>query len=525
MSVEAASDELLPQMTLEEALEFLESWECHGSADNEADDAPETARKTDFSVPSAVFPTTPPDSLNLNAAFTRTTSYGSPCASENSDWGANASSCSTTCSDSSETFATRGFSAMELDGSQSTPATQALKRTPKKSKKTSKLSSSKTTSATIEMPKKVRKRKHNKTEILALREEVLHLTARLAQRQKLFSSSRPVKTTFKPEQGSSNSLVVATNNVSAVQLADLELQKLEVSKTVNRKLKAVLTKQIKLCTTFQRVFEKQVIVKQIPESESEPQAGMCESASSVPEVLHRYLDEFYCTTDDIIASISSWNTAFVFSNSHVYQDPMRGQVIKFITNTPLATSLYQLDKCLWSHFASVYHKKSPDRRKFTPPMHVNSLETQYTTSVTGDFGQIFINVTSVSRRIEVPHRAIVICTSLLEIAGTGIVFRENGFVVMSDMLGDDSNSFSPHASSPTSQFQTFYQISAEPPPAGGDPTSSAHTRALQDFILDVQSEKRKSNLLQMQDVLVHQFPQVVADVDRFGSSPLIVCET
>uniref|UniRef100_K3W8R2 Uncharacterized protein n=1 Tax=Globisporangium ultimum (strain ATCC 200006 / CBS 805.95 / DAOM BR144) TaxID=431595 RepID=K3W8R2_GLOUD len=317
MSIEVAPDELLPQMTLEEALEFLVT--C-GSDDNEADDALETARETEFSISSSVVPAAPSDYLlSLNAAFARPTSYGSPCASESSDWGANASSCSTTCSDSSDTFVVQG----------SAPDTQILQRTAKKPKKTSKRLVNKTTLAMVEKPLKVRKRKHNKTEILALREEVLYLTARLAQRQKLLSTSRPAKTTLKSEQSSSNSLVVAADNVSGVQLADLELQKLEVSKTVNRKLKDVLAKQMKLCATLQKVFEKQIVVKQT---------------------------------------------------------------------------------------------------------HANSIETQYTTSMIGDFGQIFINVMSATRRVEIPHRVIV-------------------------------------------------------------------------------------------NVLVHQFPQVVADVDRFGSSPLITCGT
>jgi hypothetical protein len=146
--------------------------------------------------------------------------------------------------------------------------TLVSRRDPKKVKKTARDTTS-AKSTTPKPPTKVRKRKHNKTEILALQEEVLHLTARLAQRRKLLSlssseSSAAQRTSGKNAGEDSNALVI-TNDKTAngVQLADCELHKLELSKTMNRRLKAALDKQMKLSSTLQKVFEKQIAMKEV----------------------------------------------------------------------------------------------------------------------------------------------------------------------------------------------------------------------------------------------------------------------
>ncbi|KAF1321776.1 hypothetical protein FI667_g11719, partial [Globisporangium splendens] len=493
-------------LQLEEALAFLDTLECSGPTD---------AAKMPFLTPSS-----PPLMSSIP-----TSKCVSPCSSDISDWG-------TTSGNTSD-----GSSCGEVSSSSRSSSTtqQVSRRNPKTVKKTTKNS----TKATTPKPPKVRKRKHNKTEILALREEVLHLTARLAQRRKLLSSTSVASSAAQPNSSGnaekdSNSLIVATDkSVDGVQLADCELHKLELSKTLNRRLKAALDKQMKLSSTLQKVFEKQSAMKEelesmkFPEPANQTHADLVEAhpldlVVDVTTSLQYYTDQFYSTIDEVIALINSRNTKYVFSSSHTYQDPVRGKIVELISNAPLATPLYEVERCLWRHFSTMIFKMT-QHGSAVKHKQANSFERRYSTNLNGNFGEFPVRVTSQTRKFEEPRRTVILHSSHLDVEGTGITLREIGCVVLTNPLSEGIEFFAPPSS--TTQFQTFYRLFAETVPVGVDAASKAQIKALLEFIFHAETEKMYGNILKMQDGLVNQFPTVQAEVDLFGVSPLIECNT
>uniref|UniRef100_K3W8S8 Uncharacterized protein n=1 Tax=Globisporangium ultimum (strain ATCC 200006 / CBS 805.95 / DAOM BR144) TaxID=431595 RepID=K3W8S8_GLOUD len=193
-----------------------------------------------------------------------------------------------------------------------------------------------------------------------------------------------------------------------------------------------------------------------------------------------------------------------------------------MTNAPLATPFYEVERCLWRHISTMNYKAT----QLGPAVvhkQGNSLERRYSTNISGNFGEIPVHVTSLLRKIEEPHRTIILHSSHSEVEGIGISFREIGCGVLANSLSDGTGSFT--SSSSMTQFQTFYRIFAETVPVGTDPTSKVQIKAMLEFILHAQMEKANGNILRLQDGLVNQFPMVQAEVDLFGMSSLIECCT
>lgn len=217
------------QVTLEEALAFIER--CESS-----DDTFESLASSDHSSPDV-------DPLVFSPCLTT-----SPSSSETSGW----------CRSETSKYTSDG--SKREDCVAENPSQQAQRRDPKKRK-----NKARTTP-------KIRTRKHSKTEILTLREQVLHLTARLAQLQlykqvpsRLSQVDENMHDDAASESPARNtSLLVANANLrNGAQIADLELQKLERSKTLNRKLKDAFERQMKLSNTLQKVFEKQIVAHSV----------------------------------------------------------------------------------------------------------------------------------------------------------------------------------------------------------------------------------------------------------------------
>ncbi|KAF1321803.1 Short chain dehydrogenase, partial [Globisporangium splendens] len=304
-----------------------------------------------------------------------------------------------------------------------------------------------------------------------------------------------------------------------VQWADSELQQLEVSKALNCKLKCALSKLQELSTTFQSAFEKQVMLKEeLDLFESEPRADIPDDIRTFV-ALHHYLDKFYCKMDTTIAPINSKNANFVVSSNHVRQDPTCGRVVEFVTNAPLSTPLHQVDSHsdpLFACFAHTCLLFFADAQKLK-----SNLEMQYKSSFIGDVGHILVNGASAVCKIEELDRTIMLFTSVLEEAGTGITFREDCCIIMSGTLNNSVVSDLPPTS--MTKFRTFCRIYAETAPPRDDSARNGHARSLQEFILSAQIERTNACLLKLQDAFMHQLQAVQAEVDIFGSSSLAEC--
>lgn len=104
---------------------------------------------------------------------------------------------------------------------------------------------------------------------------------------------------------------------------------------------------------------------------------------------------------------------------------------------------------------------------------------------------------------------MVAFSSLLAPAGTGLLFRENGCLIMSESSGSGS--------SPSTLFQTCYRLFAEK-----NDLSSAY---LYDFIMNAQSEKMRSHQRQIQKMLLREFDASRLGANIESSLQLIACPT
>ncbi|KAF1321841.1 hypothetical protein FI667_g11724, partial [Globisporangium splendens] len=356
-------------------------------------------------------------------------------------------------------------------------------------------------------------RKYRKNEIEELREQVLHLTDQLAYLQK------------------------CSGNVGLV-----ELEKRQEAESVNRKLKEAIKKQAKFAHALQKLFRKQTTNHDLdsllhqnsrndellspPKQKRQHQHqriailnmpdDVVSSNVQVFDQLYQYLDTSYQDVANVFASITLRNTMHVFSTSDVYQDPGLGQVYKFTTNTPLPCSLQQLDKYLWTRLASmdtatettgsVFARKQRGRDVFTN-------EKQVKLNFQCQLEEIQVEGVSILRKcVKSPHRVVLVVTSLLVALGTGLVFRETCWVIMSALPASCSaeNSNESGASPPQTLFQTHSQIHAEKRTSGSGATMDGEGRMeyLRGFVQHALSDKTRDLQLRVQSIMLEDIKTI-----------------
>lgn len=122
------------------------------------------------------------------------------------------------------------------------------------------------------------------------------------------------------------------------------------------------------------------------------------------------------------------------------------------------------------------------------------------------FGEeIAVDGVSALRKFEDPNRIVIAFTSLLTPSDTGMLFRGNGWLILSDTKTSSSSAAaSPSPSHHASLLQVCYTINVEE----RGPTTSEHNAYLQSVVLGAESEKMRTHLLHLQDMLLHELPAV-----------------
>lgn len=115
-------------------------------------------------------------------------------------------------------------------------------------------------------------------------------------------------------------------------------------------------------------------------------------------------------------------------------------------------------------------------------------------------GDIHVDGVSAIRRFVSQSQTVITYTSLLAPLGSGLLFREAGWLVISDSSGSPS-------SSPT-LFQTSYRLHLEKSDSGA--ALSPKTAYLHKCMMNAQSEKMRAYQLKIQDMLLHEFDWIVA---------------
>uniref|UniRef100_K3W8T2 Uncharacterized protein n=1 Tax=Globisporangium ultimum (strain ATCC 200006 / CBS 805.95 / DAOM BR144) TaxID=431595 RepID=K3W8T2_GLOUD len=157
------------------------------------------------------------------------------------------------------------------------------------------------------------KRQRDASRVRELREQVLHLTAQLVRLQELADKQ--------PSNANPPSLRYLENAVGSLgdrDVVTLELERLQRSETLNRKLKKALAKQRKQNTTVAKILHKQL-------------------TQHDKELLMPPKQELYDRVSEVTATISMRNTSRVFNNSHVSETSMMKTATKPNSNGKCST--------------------------------------------------------------------------------------------------------------------------------------------------------------------------------------------
>lgn len=145
-------------------------------------------------------------------------------------------------------------------------------------------------------------------------------------------------------------------------------------------------------------------------------------------------------------------------------------------------------------------------------------EKQFSMTLNCQFGEVTVDGVCMLRKFEEPHRVVIACTALLTPSGTGLLFREKVWMVMSKSASLEPAM--PSLSSHATLLQTCFQINVEK----RESTTGKHDAYLEDFILHAESEKMRATLLHMQTVLLNELPTIQAEVSLLGTSSLLECQ-
>lgn len=129
-----------------------------------------------------------------------------------------------------------------------------------------------------------------------------------------------------------------------------------------------------------------------------------------------------------------------------------------------------------------------------------------------EFGDVVINGASAMRKYDEPDRSVISFVSRLAVAGTDLLFREDGWIVMSELTDATDRLASP----PATVLQVYYRVFAEKDASsgGGSATSvtsaSACTTYLHDFILRTLSQRMRVHHLEVQNTLLHELDAILS---------------
>lgn len=136
----------------------------------------------------------------------------------------------------------------------------------------------------------------------------------------------------------------------------------------------------------------------------------------------------------------------------------------------------------------------------------NKIEMQFTLTFNCRFGQLHVDARTVMRRYNEADRIVIVYTTLMVAASTGLQFRQHGCLILSELSTKPDSTSSPAPSS--SLFQTYYRIHAEPT-ALDENGDAAHAREhiayFRDFVLIAQSESMRAYQLEIQSAMLREF--------------------
>ncbi|GAB9471001.1 hypothetical protein Gpo141_00008227 [Globisporangium polare] len=420
-----------------------------------------------------------------------------------------------------------------------------------------------------------RPRKHNRIEIIKLREQVEELQARQAKLQKFRSDrslqlqqdksvSVSVSVAVAAQQGtqggtkmrktangttSVNTAIVAASPRSVwFALAVQQYRGLQESEALNRKLRDAVAKQLKVTNSFQALLQKKTssqdldLLLEIPQ----PVASAIQSQLQSPEEqklteLCASMERQFLETDLVCHRLATTNDiTSVFSTSQAKQDAVCGPMFELMTNTPVANSFQLLASTMWSR---IIEKKGlpvvtppPSRRGPKTPSLLAFHDKQVQMSMTSRLGDLHVEGVMAISKFEEPHRSVIAIASTYTVSGSCVVLREHAWIIVSDTatrLNDEATGTSALWGKPSQSalFQTFYRLLSEKKDAASATGSSPfaekeeldeETSYVQELVMKNLSDKMRQHMTQLQTSLLSEISGLSSYMGEV-KCPLIEC--
>lgn len=220
-----------------------------------------------------------------------------------------------------------------------------------------------------------------------------------------------------------------------------------------------------------------------------------DNGKAYAELFHYLKEVVYGSMPAVVAQLRRGDTDCVYNNTLIKHDVQHGKTLEFMSNAPIECSLERLDALLWVHLR---HPSDAADTADSPTRMVNEqpCDRQFTMNFSGMLGEVAINGISAVHRFVEPNRIVLVYTSLLVPKGSGLLFRENGWLILSHAHAAGC------AVAPT-VFQTFYRLHVERQDTNNAGMSIA-TANLCDFFMNAQSDKMRNYQLMIQNMLLHQ---------------------
>lgn len=423
-----------------------------------------------------------------------------------------------------------------------------------------------------------RPRKHNRVEILKLRQQVEELEARQAKLQKFRSNCQQqgkytdsaisvsvsvaataqltaqngtkLRKTTKGAQSVTTAIVAAAAPRSVwFDLAVQQYTRLQESEALNRKLRDAVAKQLKMTKSFQALLQKKVSSQdldpllKIPESvAASMQTQLLSPEKQRLTDLCASMERLFLETDLVCHRLATTNDiTAVFFTSQTKQDAVCGPTFELTTNTPVVNSFQLLGRAMWNGIVKNEFSviTPPARRAPRTPSLLAFHGKQVQITMPSRMGDLLVSGVVVVSRFEEAHRVVLTIASMYTVGESCVVLRENAWIIVTDTSiatrsDDESGTSSSSLWSTLAQsalFQTFYRLHSENQDAKSvtgsspfmDKTLNDETAYVQQLVMKNLSDRMRQHITQLQTSLLSKVGgKFLADMSEI-KCPMIEC--
>lgn len=212
--------------------------------------------------------------------------------------------------------------------------------------------------------------------------------------------------------------------------------------------------------------------------------------------LFQYLKEVvYGSTPAILAQLKRGDADCVYSNTLIKHDVKFGKTFEYMSNAPIQCNLEHVNALLWQHLrypndVTEMAESPMQEPKKTP------CDRQFTINFSSILGDMPIDGMTAFHRFVEPNRIVLVYTSLLVPRDSGLLFRESGWLIL-------SNAHAAGCTIAPTVIQSFYRLHLERQDVTNAGMSIA-TANLCDSFMDAQSDKMRKYQLMVQNMLLYQ---------------------